>query len=52
MQDIRHYFDLSLLVLVLLVLFYYLWPYCIAFLTVVGAIQMYHVWRRHWGCRP
>ena len=39
---------LGLLVLVGLVLLYYVWDYLIGFLAVIGAAQVYRVWRIHY----
>lgn len=37
----------SLGLMILLVVGYLIWPYLVAFLAIVGAFQIYHVWRRH-----
>ena len=39
---------LGLLVLAALVLLYYVWDYLIGFLAVIGAAQVYRVWRIHY----
>ncbi|HEV2693040.1 MAG TPA: hypothetical protein VG347_09125 [Verrucomicrobiae bacterium] len=36
----------GVLVLVVLVLLYYVWPYIEGGLALVGAVQLYHVWRK------
>lgn len=36
----------GVLVLVVLVLLYYVWPYLVGGLALIGAVQLYHVWRK------
>jgi Flp pilus assembly protein TadB len=38
---------LGFLALAILIVLYYIWPYLVAFLAVVGAAQLYRVWRDH-----
>ena len=40
---------LGILALVAIFILYEIWPYLIGFLAVVGAVQIYHVWRKHYG---
>jgi len=49
MQNPNRALGLGCLVLAALVVLYYLWPYLVAFLAVVGAAQIYRVWRKHSG---
>ena len=49
MPNAEHYFFYGVAALVALILLYYLWPYLIGFLAVVGADQIYRVWRHHSG---
>jgi hypothetical protein len=43
---------LGMIALVGLILLYYLWPYLIGGLAVIGGVQVYLVWRHHNGRRP
>jgi len=52
MQNSNRNLGLGLLALVILVILYYIWPYLVGFLAVVGAAQVYRVWRDHFGRRP
>jgi hypothetical protein len=36
----------GVIVLVVLVLLYYVWPYLVGGLALIGAVQLYHVWRK------
>jgi hypothetical protein len=38
---------LGLMVLAAIVVVLLTWQYIVGFLAVVGAVQIYHVWRRH-----
>jgi hypothetical protein len=49
MQNINRIFGLGILALVVIVLLFYIWNYLIAFLAVVGAVQVYHVCRKRIG---
>ena len=49
MQNTNRTIGLGILALIGLVLLYLLWPYLIGFLAVVGAAQVYRVWRKHYG---
>ena len=49
MQNSNRTIGLGVLAFVVLVVLYYLWNYLIAFLAVVGAVQVYHVCRRRLG---
>ena len=40
---------IGILTLFVIVILYEIWPYLIGFLTVVGAAQVYRVWRNHYG---
>lgn len=40
---------LGILALVVLIILYYVWPYLVGFLAVVGAAQVYRFWRNHYG---
>ncbi len=40
---------LGLLALAVFVLLWLVWPYIVGFLAVVGAFQIYRVWRNHSG---
>jgi hypothetical protein len=40
---------LGILALVALFVLYYIWPYLVGFLAIVGAVQIYQVWRKHHG---
>ena len=40
---------LGLLALAIIAVIYFIWPYLVGFLAVVGAVQIYHVWRKHHG---
>ena len=35
--------------LILLVVLYWVWPYLVGFLAVVGGFQIYRVWKQHGG---
>jgi hypothetical protein len=37
------------LVLAVIVLLYWLWPYLVGRLALIGAVQLYHVWRNRIG---
>ena len=39
----------GVLVVALLALVYWLWPYLVAGLALIGAVQLYHVWRNRIG---
>jgi len=41
-----------LLALAAIVIVWLTWQYIVAFLAVVGAVQIYHVWRKHSWRRP
>ena len=49
MHNSNRTIGLGVLALVALVVLYYLWNYLIAFLAVVGAVQVYHVCRNRLG---
>ena len=49
MQNSNRTIGLGVLAFVALVVLYYLWNYLIAFLAVVGAVQVYHVCRNRLG---
>jgi len=49
MHNSNRTIGLGVLALVALVVLYYLWNYRIAFLAVVGAVQVYHVCRNRLG---
>ena len=49
MQNSNRNLGLGLLALVVLVILYYIWPYLVGFLAVVGAAQVYRVWRKYYG---
>jgi len=36
----------GVIALVVLVLLYYVWPYLVGGLALIGAVQLYHVWRK------
>ncbi len=40
---------LGILALVVIFILYEIWPYLIGFLAVVGAAQIYRVWRNRYG---
>ena len=40
---------LGVLTLIGLVLLYYIWPYLVGFLAIVGAAQVYRVWHDRFG---
>ena len=37
---------LGVLALVVIVLLYYVWPYLVGGLALIGAVQLYHAWRK------
>lgn len=39
----------GILALVVIFILYEIWPYLVGFLAVVGAAQIYRVWRNHYG---
>ena len=49
MQNSNRLLGLGVLALVVLYILYLIWPYLIGFLAVVGAVQIYQVWRRRAG---
>ncbi len=51
MHNTNRTIGLCLLALVAIVVLYYIWPYLVGFLAVVGAAQLYRVWRDHFGRR-
>jgi hypothetical protein len=40
---------LGIFALACIVIIYYVWPYLVGFLAVVGAVQVYRVWKNHYG---
>ena len=40
---------MGILALVVIFILYEIWPYLVGFLAVVGAAQIYRVWRNHYG---
>jgi hypothetical protein len=40
---------LGLLALALLAVIYFIWPYLVGFLAVIGAVRIYRVWRQRSG---
>ena len=49
MQNSNRMIGLGLLALVVIFILYEIWPYLVGFLAVVGAAQVYRVWRNHYG---
>ena len=49
MQNSNRAIGQGALALVGIVVLYYIWNYLIAFLAVVGAVQVYHVCRKRLG---
>jgi len=49
MDNSNRTIGLGILALIVLFVLYYIWPYVIGFLAVVGAAQVYRVWRNHYG---
>ena len=49
MQNSDRAIGWGILVLIAIVVLYYIWAYVVGFLAVVGAVQMYHVWRNRLG---
>ena len=47
MQHPSRALGLGFLALAAMVILYFIWPYLIGFLAVVGAAQVYRVWRDH-----
>ena len=45
MYNTNRSFGLGLLALAIIAVLYFIWPYLVGFLTVVGAVQVYRVWR-------
>jgi len=45
MQNSNRTLGLGMLALTGLVLFYLIWPYLVGALAIVGAVQVWHVWR-------
>jgi uncharacterized membrane protein HdeD (DUF308 family) len=43
---------LGLMALAAIVVVLLIWPYLVGFLAVVGAVQIYHVWRKRSRQRP
>lgn len=39
----------GVLVLAVIALLYYLWPYLVGGLAFIGAVQLYHIWRNRIG---
>jgi len=52
MQNNHQSLGRGVIVLIALILLYYLWPYLIGGLAVIGGVQLYLVWRHHNGRRP
>ena len=49
MQNSNRTIGLGILALLVIVILYYIWPYLVGFLAVVGAAQVYRVWKNHYG---
>lgn len=49
MQNTNRTIGLGILALLAIVILYYIWPYLVGFLAVVGAAQVYRVWKNHYG---
>ena len=49
MQNSNRAIGLGMLALAAIVVLYYIWPYLVGFLAVVGAAQVYRVWHNHRG---
>ena len=47
MQSTERIIGLGILPLVLLIILYLIWPYIVGFLAIVGAGQIYRLWRQH-----
>jgi len=45
-MESHHRMGQGVIALVLLVLLYYVWPYVVGGLALIGAVQLYHVWRK------
>jgi hypothetical protein len=43
---------LALMVLAAIVVVFLIWPYLVGFLAIVGAVQIYHIWKKHSWHRP
>ena len=43
---------LGILALTVIAILYYIWPYLVGFLAVVGGAQVYLVWRNRYGRWP
>jgi hypothetical protein len=49
MQNSNRTIGLGILAIVVIFILYEIWPYLVGFLTVVGAVQVYRVWRQRFG---
>ena len=49
MQNTNRTIGLGIRALLAIVILYYIWPYLVGFLAVVGAAQVYRVWKNHYG---
>jgi len=49
MENSSRMIGLGIFALAGIVIFYYVWPYLVGFLAVVGAVQVYRVWKNHYG---
>ena len=52
MENSNRLIGLGILTLIVIVILYYIWPYLIGFLAVVGGAQVYRVWRNHYSRLP
>jgi hypothetical protein len=48
-RKINKLVGLGILSPVFIIVLYYVWPYLVGFLAIVGAVQIYRVWRNHSG---
>ena len=49
MENSNRTIGLGILALIVLFVLYYIWPYVIGFLAVVGGAHVYRGWRNHYG---
>jgi len=49
MQNSNRTIGLGILAIVVIFILYEIWPYIVDFLTVVGGVQVYRVWRKYYG---
>ena len=52
MENSNRLIGLGIIAIIVIAVLYYIWPYLVGFLAVVGGAQVYRVWRNHYGRLP